>query len=171
MNKVRTAERFATDWIEKINRQHWSEAYLDTLAPAERSRQPKGDGRKNLESSKVLRIDEKRFWAGKKQRADIIQRVQNSFQPGTPTFMLSRVQVMPLVRESEGRITAFFDVSLRYPDENTGKPQYVVQGQLIVTTQEPDTASTLSSWRVEAIDIESGRTPPEEMARPPMPRQ
>jgi hypothetical protein len=167
--KIRMAERFASDWIEKINLQEWTKAAVDTLPPSERSARfvdKLEEAKKNLASGKLFRIDENRFWAGKLQKDEIKKRIRNTFQPGSPPFMLSLSQVMPLVREQDDRITALFDVYLRYSEASAGKPQFIVQGQLVVTTQEPDAANRSSAWQIEALDIDSGRTPPEP-SRPP----
>lgn len=167
MKKIRTAERFASDWIEKINLQEGAKAAADTLPPSERSDVAKlADAKKNLASGKLFRIDENRFWAGKQQKDEIKQRIRNTFQRGSPPFMLSLAQVMPLVREQDDRMTALFDVNLRYGEASAVKTQFIVQGQLVVTTQEPDAANRSSAWQIEALDIDSGRTPPEP-SRPP----
>jgi hypothetical protein len=195
--KLDTARQFVMAWTEKINQQQWAEAYLDTLPPSERSRLRQGQlvirflatapvaglaslglydaachdflvGPKNLGSGKLIRIDDKTFWAGKQQRDEIKQRVQKTFQPdaaGRLPFNLTLQQVMPLVRESDGRTTAFFDVILRYLDERAEKTQYIVEGKLVVTAKGSDADRSLSAWRVEAIDVESGRTPPTERQR------
>lgn len=155
VKKIRTAEQFASAWAAKVNQQQWNEAYRDTVLTS----------REELASGKLIRIDEKRFWAGKQQKEDIRRRVLNTFQPGSPSFMLSLMQAMPLVREEEGQTTVSFDISLRYLDPQAAREQYIVQGQLVVTAKEPDAASSASAWRVEALAIESGRTPPEEPAR------
>ena len=174
MEKTRMAEQFAAAWVEKVNEQQWTPAYLDTLAPSKRSGLSGAElleGSKVLESGKLIRLDEKGFWTGKHQRAEIIQRVRKTFQPGTagspPTFIMGLGKVMPLVRESEDQTTMFVDMNLRYLEEGTGKTQYIVQGQLVVTSREADAASSMTAWRIEALDVESGRTPPAEPSRSP----
>ncbi|HTU17957.1 MAG TPA: stage II sporulation protein M [Gemmataceae bacterium] len=164
LQKLRMAEQLASSWAEKIDTQQWAAAYLDTLRSSERAGLSKQELRKGLEklvSGELIRIDDERFWAGKQQKDNIKRRIRKSFQPGRPTVQLNLAKVMPLVRESEDGTTVLFDVNLLYLDETTGKPQYTVEGKLLVTAQEPDAASSVSAWRVEAVDVESGRTPPE----------
>lgn len=187
--KMPIAQQFATAWANKINQQEWDEAFLDTLKPSERPRLRKamgllaaapltglaplglyevadGDflaGRQKLASGQLIRIEEQTFWAGKKQREAIRQRVRKTFQPSAaekPAFQMTLQQAVPLVREREERATALFDVILRYFAENGEELQYVVEGQLVVTSEGPDADRSLSAWRIEAVDILSGRTPP-----------
>lgn len=194
---VQPAQRFATSWTERVNQNQLIEAYLDTLPPSERSRMQKGRsalpflvaapmaglsalglfdansreflaGEKTLELAKLLRLDESTFWAGKQQRAEIIQRIRDTFKPGIfgrSAFNLSLQQAMPVVHESAGKIKVSFDIGLIYFDESAGKPQYNVQGQLLVAAEGGEATRSPSAWYVEAIEIDSGRTPPEPPGR------
>lgn len=169
--RIRKAEQFATSWVEKINQGQWKKASVDTLPPSERSARFADklvEAEKNLESGKLIRLEDNRFWAGKQQRADIIQRIQKTFQfpfLGRPTFNAILSSTLPLVRESEGRTTVFLDVNFSYLDEKMAKPQYLVQAQLVVASKTAEAASSPSAWQVEALDIKSGRTPPAERSK------
>ncbi|HEY7424358.1 MAG TPA: hypothetical protein VH682_09040 [Gemmataceae bacterium] len=160
---AQTALNFALDWQNKVNLQNWKDAYLDTLAPAEReqARKEQLDGRKKLAERKLIRIDDKNFWTGKAQRDDILRHVRSTFDDNRGfTLQLQRAE-MPLVRASDGRVTASFDGQLSYQEENSPKPKYVVEAQLVVSAAEDEAKRAPSAWRVDGIELESGRTPPE----------
>ncbi|HEY7158557.1 MAG TPA: hypothetical protein VH575_31725 [Gemmataceae bacterium] len=162
---------FASSWQDKINQQKWDEVYLDTRPPAERDqlRKQQPAGWQKLAESDLIRIDDKTFWTGKAQRDDILRHIRNTFRSGKRTFALRLQQAeMPLIHASDGRVTARIDAQLTYLDldANGEKPKYVVEGQLVVSAAEDEAQRTPSVWRVEAIEPESGRTPPE---RPPGP--
>jgi hypothetical protein len=193
---VKTAQQFANSFTERVNQNQWLEAYLETLPPSERSRMQKSlsalpflmaspmaglsslglvdancraflASEKTLESSKLIRLDDKTFWAGKQQRAEIIQRVLDTFKvgpQGRSPFNLQLQSALPLIREREGKTEVVFDAGLMYLD-SSAKPQYTVQGQLIVAAEGSDAKHAPSAWYVESINAESGRTPPEPPAR------
>ncbi len=171
-NKSRMAQNFASAWVNLVNERKWDEAYLDTLKPSERSRvrgEPRAAGQ-NLASRQLIHRSDK-FWAGKKQRDDIVKCIDQTFQPGiagNPSVYLTLQEAMPLLRVHDGQTTVFVDVSLRYQDESSGQPLYIMEGRLAVSTQASDADTSLSVWRIESLDIESGRTPP---ASPPRARQ
>lgn len=159
VKKIIKAHQFASDWVGKVNDP-------EALTPVQRE-----------ELSKLIRLDEKTFWAAEKHRADIIKRVNNTFQPsvlGKPNVSLSLPQIagaLPRLREGDGRTTVLLDLTLRYLDENGMQPQYMVNGQLVVSAESSAAAGSTSAWRVDALNIESGRTPPSmEQRRPPDPR-
>jgi hypothetical protein len=158
---------FASTWQDKINQQKWDEVFLDTLPPAERKQQPAGW--QKLADRDLIRIDNKKFWTGKAQRDDILRHLRNTFGGSKRTFTLRLQQAeMPLIHASDGRVTARIDAQLTYLDLDAKgeKPKYVVEGQLVVSAAEDEAQRTPSAWWVEAIEPESGRTPPE---RPPGP--
>jgi hypothetical protein len=160
------AQAFVTDWILKLDESRWKDTYLLTLEPSERERlgkEPKLKVDPLAELSKLIRIDEKTFWAGKREREEILNRVRKTFQlgaDGNRTFSLSlQQQSVPFVRQIEGKRTAYFDVSLYYLDEASRGMAYMVDGRLMVSANDSD-ADRSSSWRVEALDIDTGRNPP-----------
>lgn len=173
-----TAQNFASEWVGKINQPQWKEAYLDTLKPSERERfrreKKAAQLQPSVELGKLIRIDDTMFWAGKQQREDIKQRVRDTFQLGAsghPTFSMNLQQSAPFVRESDSGTKASFDVSLFYLNEIAGSMQYVVEGRLVVSRDRGDAADAKSSWRVEALDIDTGRSPPAApQQQPPPPR-
>lgn len=154
IQKTGKAQEFAMAWVAKISDP-------DALKPSERA-----------QLSELIRIDDKTFWAGKNQREDIKKRVRNTFQPsaaGKPTFSLVLLQpssALPMLREGGGRTTALLDVTLNYFDQEGTKTVYIVNGRLVVSAPSSDAADSSSAWKIEALDIESGRTPPERR-RPP----
>ncbi len=178
--KCMMAQSFTTEWILKLDESLWKAAYLETLEPSERerlSKDPKLIKEDPLSAlSRLIRIDEKMFWAGKREREAILNRVRNTFQlgaAGNRTFSLSlQQQSVPFVRESDGKMEASFDVSLFYLDEASGTMAYMVEGRLVVSAKSSD-ADRSSAWRVEALDIDTGRNPPQPTMRksapPPMP--
>jgi hypothetical protein len=194
MSDARMAWNFASAWQERINRMAWDEAYLDTLDPAQRERLLQGRrtvrlrstaplagpgalglydeagrdflaSREKLTEGKLFRIDDKRFWTNKKERAAIVERVKNTFHLGTagaPTFTLRLQQAeMPMLREADGRVIALFDAHLSYTDLDTMMPRYVVDGQLVVSAPAAEAGQSPAVWRVDALEPESGRTSPQ----------
>jgi hypothetical protein len=146
--KMEAALKFAEDWVAKVND-------FDTLKPAEREAY-----------SKLVRLDDQKFWAGKQQRDAMIRRIRNTFQIGAkgpmPPFTLMFQQgAVPLLRENDGRTTVWIDVMLRYIEEGGVMPLYTVNGQLVVSAKSNAAADSPSAWRVDALEVESGRTAPE----------
>jgi hypothetical protein len=194
---LKSAQQFANSFMERVNQNQWLEAYLETLPPSERARMQKSlsampflmvspmaglsslglidancraflASEKTLESGKLIHLDEKTFWAGKQQRAEIIQRVQDTFKVGPrghSPFSLQLQSALPLIREREGKTEVVFDAGLIYLDESSAKPQYMVQGQLVVAAEGSEPKRSSSAWYVESVNAESGRTPPEPPAR------
>jgi hypothetical protein len=163
---------FASTWQDKINRLEWNEVYLDTRPPAEREqlRKEQPAGWQKLAESDLIRIDAKQFWTGKAQRDDILRHIRDTFRGGKRTFTLRLQQAeMPVIHMSDGRVTARIDSQLTYLDAKGEKPKYVVEGQLVVSAAEDEAQRTPSAWRVEAIEPESGRTPPERPSGPGAP--
>ncbi len=146
--KTRMAQKFAEDWVAKVN--DWN-----ALTPDERE-----------SCSKLIRLDDKTFWAGKQQRADIIRRIRATFEPSdkrtkTSFSLMILPGALPLLRESNDRTTVWIDVTLRYSEEGGFLPLYVVNGRLAVSAQSSAAAKDVSAWRVDALEVESGRTAPE----------
>jgi hypothetical protein len=163
---------FVSTWQDKINRSEWNEVYLDTRPPAEREqlRKEQPAGWQKLAESDLIRIDAKQFWTGKAQRDDILRHIRDTFRGGKRTFTLRLQQAeMPVIHMSDGRVTARIDSQLTYLDAKGEKPKYVVEGQLVVSAAEDEAQRTPSAWRVEAIEPESGRTPPERPSGPGAP--
>lgn len=137
------AQMHARDWAAKA-----SDA--GALTPAERE-----------EYTKLIRGYET-FWASKNQRDEISERIRKTFQPSdggkTSSASLTLQSSIPLLRESNGRTTAWFDVSLRYIPEGSPMPQFVVEGQLVLSADSSEAAKSPSAWRVDALEIESART-------------
>jgi hypothetical protein len=199
MLKSQMAQQFATMWTEKINRNQWAEAYLDTLSPADRSRWHDGQniarllalaplagstvfglcdaacrdllaGQQTLDAAKLIHID-KTFWTVKQQSAAIRQRIEQTFQASSaerPTVSLRLPQAMPRVSEHDGRITVAFDLGVNYMDESGTTTQYVVEGRLLVSAEGGDADQVPSAWRIDSLEMETGRTPPA-MPRPGQP--
>ncbi|MHB1425783.1 MAG: hypothetical protein ACYC3I_21670 [Gemmataceae bacterium] len=164
--RIPMARGFAQNWIDKINNVRWDEAYLDTLERSQRAaarKEQKADQlRRHLESGQLIHPS-KTFWAGKHQRDAIEKRVSKTFQldpSGKPAFNLILQQQipLPLLRESAGRSTILFDVIMNYLDTNTGQPQYTMDGQLVVSAESSEAGLTPSAWRVESVELDSGRT-------------
>jgi len=157
MQKAVKAHNFASDWSANVS---------DPSALNSNERE---------NYSKLIRIDDKTFWAGKQQRADIIQCIHKTFQPapaGKPAFSLNVQSVgatPPLLHESAGRTTASFDMTVRYFDESGIKQLYVVNGRLVVSAESSAAGNSASAWRIDALEFESGRTPPDRR-RPTDPR-
>jgi hypothetical protein len=148
--KMNTAQRFAEEWIAKVS--DWN-----TLSAAERA-----------SCSPLIRIDDKTFWAGKQQRDDMIRRIRNTFQadakgPRSPFTLTLQPGALPLLRENNDRTTVWFDVMLRYNEEGTFMPLYVVNGRLVVSAKSAAAADSPSAWQVDALEVESGRTAPERL--------
>lgn len=141
-------QNFARDWVDKVSD-------VDALTPAERE-----------SYSKLIRGYDTFWAANKKLHDDIAQRIRNTFQPShggkRPSFKLVLQSTgIPLLRESDGRTTAWIDVALRYFEEGLGIPRYVVNARLVLSTDSSAAADSPPVWRVDAIEIESGRTAPE----------
>ncbi len=184
-----SAGDFARSWAEKVSEQRLAEAYLDTLPLAERERLHRGqmaarlmaaapltgvaslglcdavcreylNAAEKLSEAKIIRIDLARFWATRLQKKKILERVEKTFQPsaGRPRFMLTVQPNMPRIQESDGRLTMAFDAIVRYMAEDGLTPQYLVEVQLVV--EGLGAANGPPTWRVAALEIESGRSPP-----------
>jgi hypothetical protein len=163
--RVPAGKNFVIDWVTKLNQLRWDQAYLDTLKPSERksarAQQKPAELRANLEKSPVIRIPPT-FWSGKAQRDAIEKRVAQTFKldaAGKPTFnLVPHGQVaMPVVRDSGGRTTLLFDVIFHYYDEASGKTQYTVDAQVVVSANSSEAAESPSAWQIEGIDLDSGR--------------
>lgn len=121
------------------------------------------DGRKALAEGSLIRIDEKTFWTSRREREPILKLLRHTFQTegeGKPRFFLRMSQAqLPLSRRRNGELTILFDMTLNYQDESNSKPLYVVDGVIAVTADEHQT-ETPGAWRIEAIEVQTGRTAP-----------
>jgi hypothetical protein len=138
------AQLFAQDWAAKASD-------VAELKPAEREAY-----------AKLIRGYET-FWTSPNQRKDILERIHKTFQVsdgGKKTSFSINLQSngIPVLRESDGRTTALMDMSLRYGDESGTMTQYIVDGRLVLSADSSEAAKRPSAWRVDAIEIESGRT-------------
>jgi hypothetical protein len=193
MRRAMTAQNFANNWQDRLNRMQWEEVYLDTLKPAEREREKKArqtlrllnaapvaglaplglydtacrdfqNGLPKLAQGTLIRIDNKKFWTSKRERETILRQIEQTFQPhpdGLPTF---RLQVqgtqMPLSRTVDGERVFLLDANLLYLDGPGGRPKYLVNGEVAVAIDESKLDGPPSSWRIQSIEISSGRTAP-----------
>ncbi len=66
----------------------------------------------------------------------------------------------PLSRTVEGEEVFLLDANLMYLDDVGGRPKYVVIGQIAVAADERELDGPPSVWRIQGIEINSGRTPP-----------
>jgi hypothetical protein len=197
-----TAQSFATVWQDKMSRQFWNEAYLDTLPPAERTQQGKvveygrfllalpvtGLGPLGLADEayqaylkgrarypeNILQVDEKTFWAPKNERANILKTLREVSQsqngPNRLSFTMMPVR-LPGSRTGNGELSFLFDVQVQLMDDRAANPKYVLEGQLVVATDEKMATSKEPGWRVVKVNMLSGRNAPNpEVGRPGRPR-
>lgn len=172
-------QNFVSQWIGKVNQGDWKEAYLDTLKSSERPAANKVRSsilQPEKKLAKLIQLDDKTFWANQKQRQDIMPRARGTFQLGSngrPTFSMSlQQQAVPFFRTTDGVLTESFDVSLFYLDESAGVMKYMVEGRLVVSAPTDEAVTKASAWRVEALHLDSGRSPPDQpMQRAPPPPQ
>lgn len=107
------------------------------------------------------------FWSSNnKLHVKIAERIRNTFQESgggkSPPINLKLLSIgVPLMRESDGRTTAWVDVSISYYDESGSMPQYSVDARLAISAGNSEAAKSPRAWRLDAIEIESGRTSPE----------
>ena len=148
-------------------------AHLSTVAPVAglallsvytSASQDFQNGRKKLPDGKLIQLDEKTFWTSKRERPAILQRIRHTFQPapdGRAEFGLRLQQTqMPLSRSADGEVTILFDADLVYMEEGGGRSKYIIDGRVAVVADEKDGDRSPSVWRVQGIEISSGRTPP-----------
>ncbi len=123
------------------------------------------DGSRKLAEGKLIRIDDKTFWTSKLERKAILANLQQTFHPRSDgkarfTLQLQKTQ-MPPSRTAGDELTFLLDAVLTYLDETGSRPKYLVQAQVAVTAEQNEADRSPSAWRIEAIEISSGRTPPE----------
>jgi hypothetical protein len=144
--KSQKAQLKAQEWAAKASD-------VDALQPAERE-----------SLSKLIRGYDT-LWTGKEQREDIMGHIRKTFQPSGgkgPMFnMLTQSSGIPLVRESNGRTTAWIDVTLRYYNDPNMMPRYLVEGELVLSVETTAAADSVAAWRVDALELLSARTAPE----------
>jgi hypothetical protein len=122
-----------------------------------------------LARGKLIRIDDKTFWTSKRERAAILQQVERSFSPHegqAPLRLQLQNTQMPLSRTVDGERVYLFDASLLYMDETGNRPKYIVNGEVAVAAPENRLDGPPTIWRIQGIDVSSGRTPPAERPRP-----
>lgn len=140
------ARGFAQEWVGKAND-------VAALEPAER------------ESYTKLIRGYDTFWAGSDQREALSKRIRTMFQSigekRPPCNLTLQSTGIPLLREREGRTTAWIDVNIRLIEEGGVMPQYIVDADLVLSADTSEAAKSSSAWRADALEIKSGRTSPE----------
>jgi hypothetical protein len=159
------AQSFAQAWLEEVTSWDWDKAYLDTLPPAEREKQaaelkrPLKDrskafqeGEKAFRDGNVVRADPGVFWASPKEKDKIINGVRGIFGKGKTPEGLSLQPNMPIYHRDGERVTLRFDLMIPLP------PMYGVQSQIVVTADARNGDPTAADWRVEALELISGKS-------------
>jgi hypothetical protein len=197
MKESASAWLFARTWESRLAGQDWDAAYLDSLPPDERERlgpaaqrnrlsmalaitgpAPLGlrdqageeylKGRLAFQDGKVIRADDKTFWASPVLRADIIKDVKRVFQPHNPdkqpALFSLQAPKMPVYHQAGGQITFLFDASIGLLDPEKNIPRYSVEAQVAVSADESEARKAISgglpAWRIQAVDLVSGRSAP-----------
>lgn len=142
--KTRQAQRYIIDWAAKASD-------VAQLTPSEREAY-----------TKLIRGYET-FWATKSQRDEMSERIRKTFQPSDgrskPSVSMNlQSGGIPILRENNGRTTAWIDVTLRYLEEGATMPHYLVDGRLVLTADSSEADKSPSAWRVDALELETGRT-------------
>ena len=153
--KITNAQKCASDWVAKASD-------VNALKP---------DERESL--SKLIRGYDT-FWASKVLRGEISQCIRKTFAGGRKVNMHLQPKGLPIVRESDGRTTAWVETMLRYNEEGGVMPMYLVEARLVVSADSNAAMDSASAWRVDALQLDSGRLAPErrrmqKMAPPPIP--
>jgi hypothetical protein len=153
------ARSFAQNWLNDVYNWDWDKAYLDTLPPAERQeqgKQPRGDafhsGMKAFRQGNVIRAEPGVFWASPKEKDKIISGVRGIFGTGKTPERLSLQGSVPVYHRDADRVTFRFDLTILLP------PQYGVQSQVVVTADARNGDPTPADWRVESLELISGKT-------------
>jgi hypothetical protein len=197
--QAQMAGDFASKWADKVNRQRWGEAYLDTQEPTRRERLAKGQqtdrlvvtaplsglsplglcdevcrdfqaGQTAFHAGTLIRLNDAKFWCSKQHREAIRKRIEQTFRPTGDRAPVNiqlngkagpfQEEAIPLTRQADSRVTLLLEVELRYPEEGTTRPQFIVDGQLAVSADERDATRSSSSWQIEYLEPQRGRTPP-----------
>ncbi|HWG45037.1 MAG TPA: hypothetical protein VN688_19870 [Gemmataceae bacterium] len=131
------------------------------------------NARQKLAEGKLIRLDDKKLWTSKRDRDAILKRLQQTFRPGSAGESLFMIRpqptLMPLSRSHDGRLAFLFDTQLTYRDEEILTQKYVVEAYIAVSAEDGERAVTPSTWRVEAIEVSSARTPPVMPGKPGQP--
>jgi len=159
------AQTFAQAWLDDVRNWDWDKAYLDTLPPAERKEQsaelkePLKDrsktfqeGEKAFRDGNVVRADAGIFWASPKEKDKIINGVRGIFGKGKTPEGLSLLSNMPIYHHDAERVTLRFDLVIALP------PLYGVQSQVVVTADARNGDPAPGGWRIESVDMISGKT-------------
>jgi hypothetical protein len=142
VKKMTNAQKSALDWASKATD-------VDALKSEERESYSKLIG--GLDT----------FWASKLMRDDITRYIRKMFAGGRRFSINFEPNAMPFMRESDGRTTAAFDLMIRFTEEGGSMPMYVCEGRLLVSADKSAAMHSSSAWRVDALEIDSGRTAPE----------
>jgi hypothetical protein len=152
------ASTFAQNWLADVTNWDWDKAYLDTLPPAERKKQDKErgeefkNGLKAFRAGAVVRADPDKFWAVPKEKDNIIAGVRGIFGKGKSPENLYLKSSLPMYRRDANQVTFRFDLMIPLP------PEYGVQGQVAVTADAPDGDPAPADWRIESLDLFSGKS-------------
>ncbi|HEY7327070.1 MAG TPA: hypothetical protein VH592_05505 [Gemmataceae bacterium] len=142
VKKMTNAQKFAMEWASRVSD-------VDTLKPEERE-----------SYSKLIRgLDT--FWASKLMRDEITQYVRKMFSAGKKFSINFQPNDIPFMRETDGRTTGAFDLMIRFTEESSPMPLYICEGRLLVSADSNAARDSSSAWRVDALEIDSGRTAPE----------
>ncbi len=150
------ARAFAQNWLNDIHHWDWDKAYLDTLPPAvreEEDKKPRGKkfeaGLKAFRQGDIVRADPAKFWASSKEK--IISAVHGLFGKDKDATITLR-PALPVFRHDGDQVSFRYDAVILLP------PEYGVQGQLVVTANTPKGDPTPGDWRIESLDLYSGKT-------------
>jgi hypothetical protein len=185
------AQSIAKAWTEKVNRQQWGEAYLDTLEPAERARMRRAQTTlrllaaaplaglgplglcdaicrnyllvsQGLSSAQLIHID-KSFWAGASKRKEILERIQKTFESDAGGSHSFNLTL----QESMPSIHESEGRTTQSFDVSLhymtgdGGSPQYIAEGRLVLVEEHDANQPQSAWRIAGIYVDSGRTPPD----------
>jgi hypothetical protein len=157
------ARNFAQNWLNEVKDWKWDKAYLDTLPPAER-KEWEGKERKDwdakhqagwdaLRQGDLVHADPAVFWASPKEKDKIISVVRGIFgSKGKTPEDLNLQPAVPIYHRDADQVTLRFDLTLLLP------PEYGVQSQVVVTADARNGDPTPADWRVESLELISGKT-------------
>lgn len=159
------AQAFAQDWLMEIGDWNWDKAYLDTLPVDEREKQAAElnkplnerskafqDGEAAFRQGDLVHADPDKFWASPKEKDKIIRDVRGIFGKGKAPEHLMIHSNMPMYHRDAERVTFRFDLMIPLP------PLHAVQGQVVVTADARDGDPSSTDWRIESLDLFSGKT-------------
>jgi hypothetical protein len=153
------ARSAAQNWLKDVEKWEWDKAYLETLPPAERKelegkKEKDWDakhqaGRDALRQGDKVHADPAVFWAPLKKKDEIISIVRGIFGKGKTPEGLNLQPSAPIYHRDAERVTFRFDLTL---------PEYGVQSQVVVTADARNGDPTPADWRVESLELISGKT-------------